>query len=145
MIKMNDNKSVIITAVLIGLVIGIGTGVGIGFGIWSDDNTDKDMFTEQEFDFLTPPSDLECPIDGLTTLNGIVMEDIVPMTRFTVLEPNMIEYYDWTGIKVTTFTGIREARSRMGNFYHFCCVVFVCYFPAAFVIYCCAPLILLYV
>ena len=45
---MNDNKSVVITAVLIGLVIGIGTGVGIGFGIWSDDNNDKDIFTEQE-------------------------------------------------------------------------------------------------
>ena len=104
---MNDSKSVIITAVLIGLVIGIGTGVGIGFGIWSDDdNSDKDLFTEQELDFLTPPSDLECPIDSLTTLNGMVMEDIVPMTRFTVLEPKMAEYYDWMGIKVTTFIGI---------------------------------------
>ena len=122
-IKMNDNKSVIITAVLIGLVICIGTGVV----------------------FLTPPSDLECPIDGLTTLNGIVMEDIVPMTRFTVLEPKMAEYYDWTGRKVTTFTGMREARPQMGNYYLFCCDVFDCFFPAAVVLYCCAPLILLYV
>ena len=122
---MNDNKSVIITAALVGLVVGISTGVGIGFGIWSDDSNDKDKFTEQELDLLIPPSDLECPIDSLTTLNGMVMEDIVPMTRFTVLEPKMAEYYDWMGIKVTTFIGIREARSRMGKYYHFC-LLFPC-------------------
>ena len=49
---MNDNKSVIITAALVGLVVGISTGVGIGFGIWSDDSNNKDKFTEQELDLL---------------------------------------------------------------------------------------------
>jgi len=65
-----------------------------------------------------PPFDLECPIDGLTTINGIVMEDIVPMTRFTKLEPKMAEYYDYSGMKVTTYIGIREARSRMAIHMH---------------------------
>lgn len=47
---------------------------------WSGD----ELSNENAFkcDWLKPPFDLQCPEEGLTKLNGIVMEDVAPMTRY---------------------------------------------------------------
>jgi hypothetical protein len=69
-------------------------------------------------DPLQPPFDLPCPVEGLTTLNGMVMEDIAPMTRFIVYNEPMLQDTNHDGLIVTTYIGIREPHSRMAIHMH---------------------------
>ena len=49
--------------------------------------------TQQKLNNLTPLFEKEHRIEGLTTLNnGIIIVDMVLVTRFTVLAPKMTEH-----------------------------------------------------
>ena len=83
---------------------------------WSGDELSNENAVK--CDWLKPPFDLQCPEEGLTKLNGIVMEDVAPMTRYIEALPIMLNYTDHNGLLVTTYQGIREPQSRMAIHMH---------------------------